>query len=132
VGLKTLNAGFNAPLQGTPSNTVSWQECRSASGNAIYLTGVSYNNDAPYTGSPRGMVMLSIATGAVGAETIVTKVPLDLGGVGGASARSTCNSIPLRPYVPIAASTRISMKTDNGTPINIQLQNIDQANVASF
>ena len=130
AGATVLPAGPTLGTQVTSSastNTYgSYVEFRSASGNAIHITGITVNKEGSATPL---YVELTIGTGTAASETTVSIVHVPLSGL---SAIGPPDVIRLTPWIPVAANTRIAVKgaSDTGSStVRVKLLTIDQANV---
>lgn len=118
TGVYTVTSGSSADAYG------SWAQFRAASGNALYIVGVSFRA----IGQP-GYAGFDIGLGAAASEVSIGEFPIPMQ----ASDSSWGVFIPLVAWIPVPASTRIAVRAyDNETATNghqITLHVVDQADV---
>lgn len=118
---KTANPGY-VTLSGTNVNN-TYVQLRAATGNAIYIVGIVIRwNTVVATGA---LCNVTIGTGGAGSETTVSIVAMAVDDVSGGGQEYAY--LPI--YIPVAASTRIAVKTDISAALDVGIVTIDQANV---
>ena len=120
------SAGITVTSSASANTYGSWVEFRSASGNALYIVGISvfpHSNISNY-------LAIDIGTGAAASETSISEIPL-LG-----SDETPFNYQALPFPIPVASSTRIAVRVaDEGAFARasvLVLHVIDQADLVSI
>lgn len=143
-GMKTSGGGYytlpampsagTSVTSSTSANTYgSWVEFRSASGNALYIVGMSIRGNEDIN----SYLSVDIGTGAAASETSVGEVPVlgNLEGPNEGIPRTIANIVLPFP-IPVAASTRIAVRTADedaaARSVSIVLHVIDQADLVSM
>jgi hypothetical protein len=124
MGMKTVAPGYNGALNAANVG-LNYMQVRAAAGNAIYITGLCFECDN--SAGNAGYINVTIGIGGAGVETAVGTIIITV------PALDKLNIyVPLNAWIPVAAGTRIAVKTDGSFAAIITLDNIDQANVAAI